>query len=72
LPIIVFVNTVQLKSYWTSATYHAVVVIGLDAEVVYLCDPYFADFPKEVPRDEFLLAWLEQDYWYAVIRLDAP
>ncbi len=42
---------------------------GLDDELIYLHDPYFPDAPKEVQRDEFLLAWLEQDYWYAVIRL---
>ena len=71
LPIIVFVNTAELKSYWTVAAFHAVVVIGLDEEFVYISDPYFADAPKEVPRAEFTLAWLEQDYWYAVLRLAA-
>ena len=69
LPVIVFVNTAELKSYWTVPTFHAVVVTGLDDELIYLHDPYFPDAPKEVQRDEFLLAWLEQDYWYAVIRL---
>ena len=69
LPVIVFVNTAELKSYWTVPTFHAVVVTGLDNELIYLHDPYFPDAPKEVQRDEFLLAWLEQDYWYAVIRL---
>lgn len=61
--------TAELKSYWTVPTFHAVVVTGLDDELIYLHDPYFPDAPKEVQRDEFLLAWLEQDYWYAVIRL---
>jgi ABC-type bacteriocin/lantibiotic exporter with double-glycine peptidase domain len=69
LPIITYVNTAELKSYWIIATFHAVVVVGLDEEFVYISDPYFSDAPKEVPRDEFVLAWLEQDYWYSVIRL---
>lgn len=69
LPVIVFVNTAELKSYWMVPTFHAVVVTGLDDELIYLHDPYFADAPKEVRRDEFLLAWLEQDYWHAVVRL---
>lgn len=71
LPIIVFVNTAELKSYWAVAAFHAVVVTGLDDAFVYVSDPYFADAPKEVPRAEFALAWLEQDYWYAVLRLAA-
>ena len=71
LPITVFVNTAELKSYWGVAAFHAVVVTGLDEESVYVSDPYFADAPKEVPRTEFMLAWLEQDYWYAVLRLTA-
>lgn len=56
-------------SYWTVASFHAVVVIGLDDERVYVNDPYFTDAPKAISRDEFILAWSEQDYWYGVIRL---
>jgi ABC-type bacteriocin/lantibiotic exporter with double-glycine peptidase domain len=72
LPVIAYVNTGELKSYWQSTTFHAVVVVGLDEEFVYVNDPYFVDAPKEVPHGEFILAWLEQDYWYAVIRLAEP
>lgn len=72
LPLIALVNTAELRSYWTTAAFHAVVIVGLDDEYVYVNDPYFADAPILVPRAEFLLAWLEQDYWYAVIRLALP
>jgi len=72
LPIIAYVNTGQLRSYWEITTFHAVIVTGLDDEFVYLNDPYFDDAPKEVPRGEFILAWLEQDFWYVVIRLAEP
>lgn len=69
LPIIVFVDTGELKSYWDLPTYHAVVVTGLDDELIYLHEPYFPDAPQKIKREEFLLAWLERDCWYAVIRL---
>lgn len=72
LPIIAYVNTGELRSYWNVETFHAVVVVGLDDEVVYVNDPYFDDAPKEVERDEFILAWLEQDFWYVVVRLAEP
>ncbi|MCB0128153.1 MAG: C39 family peptidase [Caldilineaceae bacterium] len=72
LPIIAYVNTGQLRSYWRVTTFHAVIITGLDEEFVYLNDPYFGDAPKEVSRDEFILAWLEQDFWYVVIRLAEP
>ena len=70
LPLIAYVYTGELKSYWGVATNHAVVVSGLDRATVYLNDPYFDDAPKVVTCDEFILAWLEQDYWFAAIRLD--
>jgi ABC-type bacteriocin/lantibiotic exporter with double-glycine peptidase domain len=69
LPLIAYVNTGELTSYWTVATFHALVVVGLDEELVYVNDPYFADAPKAIPHAEFILAWLEQDYRYGVIRL---
>lgn len=72
LPIIAHVNTGELKSYWRHTTFHAVVVVGLDEEFVYVNDPYFDDAPQAAPREEFILAWLEQDYWYGVIRLAKP
>jgi ABC-type bacteriocin/lantibiotic exporter with double-glycine peptidase domain len=71
LPIIVLVDTAELRSYWNVAAFHAVVVVGLDEEFVYVNDPYFSTAPLQVPRDEFALAWLERDYWYALIRLAA-
>jgi|CXWL01.1.fsa_nt_gi hypothetical protein len=68
LPSIVFVATAQL-SYWRETTGHAAVVVGLDEEKVYLNDPAFPDAPKQVPIDEFVLAWIDADQFYALIRL---
>ncbi len=63
---IAFVNTACL-SYWPEATRHAVVVVGLDAERVYLNDPFFDAAPQYTSRLEFELAWDEFDNAYAVL-----
>ena len=68
LPPIAFVATGQL-SYWDEATGHAVVVAGLEGETIYLNDPAFANAPKAVPVDEFELAWIDLDQFYALIEL---
>lgn len=65
-PCIAFVYTGELP-YWSEATNHAVVVVGLDDEFVYLNDPFFASAPQRVPLGDFILAWLARDYMYAVI-----
>lgn len=66
-PCIALVRTRELP-YWSIATDHAVVVIGLDKEHVFVNDPYFEDAPQRVPIGDFVLAWLEFDYRCGVIR----
>ncbi|MCX6045817.1 MAG: cysteine peptidase family C39 domain-containing protein [Chloroflexi bacterium] len=69
LPIIVSVNT-ELLSYWNNqATIHALVVIGMDEEQIYVNDPAAEAAPKAIPRAEFELAWFEEKELYAVIGL---
>ena len=65
-PCIVFLRTREL-SYWTEDTGHAVVLVGMDSDAVYFNDPAFGDAPQRVSRGDFLLAWLDFDYDYAVI-----
>lgn len=67
LPIVVAVNTGPL-TYWTDDTAHALVVVGIEQETVLVNDPEFSQAPQAVPLDEFLLAWLEQDYRQALIQ----
>lgn len=66
-PVIVAINTTPLP-YWDDDTAHAVVVVGLEQDRVLVNDPGFDQAPQAVPRDAFLLGWLEQDYRYAVLR----
>lgn len=68
MPCIVFVNTAYL-GYWPEATRHVMVVIGLDAEHVYINDPFFDTAPQSTSRLEFELAWDEFDNAYAVLSL---
>ena len=66
-PVIVAVNTGPL-TYWIDDTAHALVVVGIEQETVLVNDPEFEQSPQAVPLDEFLLAWLEQDYRQSLIQ----
>lgn len=65
-PIIAFINTASLP-YWSTDTDHVVVVVGLDDQVVYLNDPYFAAAPQQVPLPLFELARLRFDQRCAIL-----
>jgi predicted double-glycine peptidase len=43
------------------------VVIGYDGSDVWLLDPAAQSIPVTVTIDEFMLAWGEMDYRYAVL-----
>lgn len=63
---ILFVYTAELP-YWTSAAFHAVVLIGDDEAHYYLNDPAFSAAPQIVRRGDLELAWIEVDTHYALI-----
>lgn len=65
-PIIAFVMTDDLP-YWVDNTSHAVVVVGYDETSVMLNDPAFAAAPQSVAWNDFLLAWSEHDFTYALV-----
>jgi uncharacterized protein YvpB len=69
LPVIVAVNTGELRSYWQSTVAHAIVVVGMDNEFVYINDPALDSAPQSVTLAEFDLAWLEMENLCCVIRL---
>lgn len=75
-PVIVAVAT-ELLPYWMTRsdiaeanreTEHAVVVVGLENETVYINDPDFDVAPQSVEVDWFVAAWQHQRFRYAVIR----
>ena len=65
-PPIAFVATRELP-YWNGDEQHAVVVVGLDDNYIYLNDPAFPTPAIPVSRGDFDLAWLEWDELYAVL-----
>lgn len=65
-PPIVGVDTKEL-SYTDLETQHAVVLVGWMDDTVYLLDPLMSEQPIAVSEDEFILAWLEHDYIFAII-----
>ena len=66
-PVIAFVQAGEL-SHWSGEWFqHAVVVIGVELDAIWLLDPDMSAEPVSVTADEFLLAWMEMDYLYAVL-----
>lgn len=70
LPVIVAVDSDD-AAHWPHYHHHAVVVIGFDADQVYVNNPAVADAPQAVQIETFLWAWSQREYEYAVIRLVA-
>lgn len=67
LPSVAFVQVGEL-SYWQGESFqHAVVVIGLEDNAVWLLDPDMDETAIAVDLDEFMLAWSGMDYLDAVI-----
>ena len=66
-PCIAFIEASELP-YHDEPNSHAVVVVGIDEEYVYLHDPFLPTAPIRVTVGDFDLAWLEHDESYAVIR----
>jgi hypothetical protein len=65
-PAIVFLMTGDLPC-WSANTAHAVVAGGYDDHLVFLNDPMFDEAPQRVGWNDFMPAWSEQDYFFALI-----
>ena len=65
-PVIVFVRTGELP-YWTYSVDHALLVVGYDENLLHVNDPANPKAPITIPQGDFELAWLERDYFYALI-----
>jgi hypothetical protein len=53
--------------YHDEAGFHAVVVVGLTEETIYLNDPASDIVPQIVPIEHFRLTWSDFDYLHATI-----
>lgn len=65
-PCIIFLKTGDLP-YWDEDVPHAVVLVGMDEQFVYLHDPELAIAPVSVSIGDFDLAWLAHGERYAVL-----
>jgi ABC-type bacteriocin/lantibiotic exporter with double-glycine peptidase domain len=66
VPVVAFLFTGDLP-YWHDNTPHALVIVGYDGINCYVNDPAFSVAPQVVLWGDFLLAWSEMDYTYAII-----
>jgi len=55
---VVFLRTGELP-YWEQDSPHALVIVGVEADTVYVNDPAFENAPIPVPVGYFELAWDE-------------
>lgn len=67
IPVIAFIQAGELPHWRGEHFQHAVVVIEISQESVWILDPDAGDEAIGSPVDDFMLAWSELDYLYAVI-----
>jgi len=66
-PPIVFVQASEFPHWRGHVSQHAVVVVGIDEQSVHILDPAANATPISIPTGDFLLAWSELGYIYALI-----
>ena len=67
VPVIVFVQAGDLP-HWSGQNFqHAIVVVGIEEQTVYLMDPALDSGPTAVDEGAFMLAWSWMDYMYATL-----
>ncbi len=66
MPCIIFLRTGALP-YWTQDVAHAVVLVRLQGQTVYLHDPELATGPTSLDQSAFLLAWSDLDHYCATM-----
>jgi hypothetical protein len=69
IPVIAFVNTGSLAYWQGQIAQHAVLLVGMDEQTVYLLDPAKTQKVVTVAIDEFMLAWDEMEFAFAVITI---
>ena len=69
VPIIAFVQAGELPHWQGRQSQHAVLVVGMSQQTIYLLDPASDSQPIPTPVGDFMLAWDEMDNRYATIQL---
>ncbi len=64
---VVFLRTGELP-YWDQDVPHALVIVGVEADTVYVNDPAFENAPIPVPVGDFELAWDEFGCQWAIVQ----
>lgn len=67
LPAIVFVQAAELPHWRGHKPRHALVVVGMEGNAVFVLDPAALPGPLSIPADDLMLAWDETDNTFAVI-----
>ncbi|WP_231911265.1 C39 family peptidase [Candidatus Promineifilum breve] len=67
VPVIAFVQAGELPYWRGQQLQHAVVIVGIDQETVWILDPDTGLEPVSVGLDDFMLAWSELDNLCAII-----
>ncbi len=67
IPVIAFVQAGELSHWRDEFFQHAVVIVGLEKDMVWLLDPDTNGNPIAIPTNELMLAWSGMDYLYAVL-----
>ncbi|MCL4832807.1 MAG: C39 family peptidase, partial [Caldilineaceae bacterium] len=68
LPIIAFIQAAELPRWRGQYFQHAVVIVGIKADAIYLLDPAGEAPPEAVSEGDFMLAWAEMENLCAIIR----
>lgn len=67
LPVIAFVQAGELPFWRNHRFQHAIVIVGLEGQVVSLLDPAAHAETSAIALDEFTLAWQEMDFLCATL-----
>lgn len=67
IPIIAFVQAGELPHWRDVQAQHAVIIVGLEDQTVFIHDPGLGYGPIEVALGDFLLAWEGMDHRCAVM-----
>jgi ABC-type bacteriocin/lantibiotic exporter with double-glycine peptidase domain len=67
VPVIAFIQAGELPHWRGEYFQHAVVIVAMNGQSVWMLDPDMGEEPVVVGIDDFMLAWGGLDYLYALL-----